>query len=508
MSGLSSRWKSIGVIAILATMLLAVPLASAAPPPPPTPPAGSHAWAYGNSWAWNCANIGCVGQNSTMYNNFTNGLSINIHLYLGINVIYIEQNTSAGTSVEVYSSVVGAAYVSMSGTCTSASCNGMTVNANATARGYLVAIGYANVTTGTVLSNGANVAAIALQDAASNEQANFTGTYSVSVSGGTTGSGMSMNAYAAEQAAENSQVSFTPALGLFPTAPTANQTWTSNSSYTASGAASAANHFYITVPQAYAQSMGNATAGGCPSGWTLSGPNCDLVGGQSVSATVSNSGGLSLWGTDLGSITMTPPGGAPVTADILEIETTGSFGFTQGCIIAPSSSSGNLTGPGGIPLARTAQPLGTFPQLTATSTETAVYHPSATSTAHPGIGILSASQGAMPGMGTNSQYPTPETVQTATTQSVNNYNMVTSNPAAPNSGMSLILIVVVAAVAVVAVVGVVVWSGRRRRRTPAMATPPATPGQMTSPSPGTTPTAQQPGTPVAPASPPQPPRGW
>ncbi len=515
MLGRNRAWKLLGSMAIVIAFFLSVPLASAsAPPSPPAVPSGSTSWAYGGTWVWDCSTVSCMG--STANNTTVTGYTEHVHIYMGVDVIYIQTNTSTGTSLEVYASVVAAAFLSVTGTCQGTSCGpgaSYNVNANLTARGYIVEIGYANVTTGTVYSNGTTLQALALQDAGSHEQANFTAAYSVSA--GTSASTENFYGYAALQIGENSSVSFTPALGLFPINPTPGENWTSNATYTASGGANFAEHAYFTAPV----TMLNTTGGtNCPTGYQTSGLNCVFTYTNGATTSIAGAGALNLYGSDLGSTTVTLPDGTVLTCQILQISTVGEFGFTQGVVLVPNSvATGTSSGPGGIPLPASVkaavQPATTIPQaITTTSGETMVFHPDYSG--HDGISILSSSQGSMPGKGPDAGMSNPITVSQAQADSQTNMNMVTGGGNSPSSGMNYLVFVLIAVVvAVVAIVGVVAWSGRRKRR--ATAAPP--PGMMASPAPGAyAPPAGVPPPPMAPYPPsgpaqpqqpaPQPPR--
>jgi hypothetical protein len=469
MSRNSAFWKIVAAISVSILMVMAVPMASAGSPPGPfTPPAGSTSWAYGGSWS--CQNLGCLGENTTLTgSNFT--MSYHVHIYLAYEAIYSALNTSTGVSLEMYSSFVAVVFISLSVTSTQGAYSGASVNANLSAMGYAVSMGYANVTTGTVNDNGTNVPATALLNAASNQAVNYTMSFSTSISG-VPNENFAANGFASVGLSEQSSVTFSPALGLFPTSPTTGEVWTSNSSFAGSGSYSGADHYFLEFPASFA---GDANTS-CPA-QDVSGPNCVEYGGHSANAAVTASGFLALIGTDLGPVSVVLPSGQSITVDLITIGTTGPWGFTGGIILVPETGITG-SGPGGIPISSpigilsTPRPAATPAVATASGTEKMDYNPN--DPTH--VGIVDATSGSL---GSATLGAAPQTVSTAETTAQGNLQLLNQGSSSSGGSGALVLIILIAVVvAVVVAVAVVVVVSRRRKR-PAMA--PAPQQQMAQP---------------------------
>jgi hypothetical protein len=470
MSNLGRFGRTIGALAIVAIMFMAVPLTSAGTPPsPPSPPSGWNSWAYGHQWVWNCNSLSCLGDNNSTITSTANyTVSFGIHIFLGIDVIYSELNTTSGASLEVYRAAVAVAFVQFSVTDKVGSAAGTSASINVSAEGYAVATGYANITTSTVLVNGTtSVPAYALVNAASNEQSNYTLSMSSSVSG-TLASDYSAALYASMGLQAYSSVSFTPALSFVPTNPTPLETWTSNSSYAALGNLAGALHYYYSIPEMVAGDL-NSTSPGCPAPSNQSGNNCVLSHTASASGSLTGSGFLDLIGSDLGPVTINLPGGTSFTAQVISIETTGPYGFADGIMLLPNSMFSG-SGPGGIPVGIPGGSLGSLDRTMATTTTSGdqmVFNPSASH-----FGVVGETYGSLPGQ--SATQTLPESTSTALSTAQTNLNMV--KPSSSSSGgIPIMLILIVVVVAVVVVVAAAMWVGRKKKRPTSAQTAPVQP---------------------------------
>jgi hypothetical protein len=377
-------------------------------------------------------------------------MTYHIHIFVGYEEIYSAINNSGVESLEMYSAVVGEVFVSISVTDKAGAYSGESANANLSAIGWAEATGYANVTSGTVDVNGTTTTApaYALLNAASNEAANYTLSFSASISGMASQS-FSASGYATLGLAANAAVSFSPALGIVPIHPATNENWTSSSSYTASGNYAGRSHYMVSFPDAYA-SAANETC----SPKNISGTNCILTGNANAASGVSSSGILNLFGADLGTTTVMLPNGQTVNVDIISLFTTGPYGFSGGFILVPITSGlGSLSH---------TSPL-VAPAASSTGTEKLVYNPTDPSHA----GVYGQSYGSA---GDKTIMSQPQTVNTAETDAQNNIGILSPSSSSSNSGMLVLVILIAVVVAVVVIVAVVIVVSRRRRR-PAVAQP-------------------------------------
>ncbi len=460
MSDGTLNWKALGVLTVIAGMLLAVPLASASsPPPPPTIPAGStgNAWAYGGAWYWNDSQLGSLYGNNTSY---SSSFHESGSLQLGLQVIYIQTNTSGGEMVEVYEALTIVASVNAHYQGSSSSGYSSSGSFNVNANGWYVVNDFINFTNSgqvTVTSGGTSstATALAVENAqtyiAANVNANFAASASSTYAG--TSSSYSANGSLGANVNGNAQINFAPSLGLIPMNPTTGESWTSVSNYTASGAVSANAHEYVVVPEAFAGGLGNGTSAGCPATWHLSGQSCIYANSTSGSLSATGTGYVSLMGTDLGTINLpTTVNGQSPTAQDIQLSTTGNWGFSDGVVLVPSTLVSSTSGSGVGPLSLMGG--AHHPALGAAGSDEFYYQFGG---AH--LGVVGSNGGNLGGKSTQTK---PETPQAATQAAASNLQAAQGSSSSP-AGFPLMLVLVVVIVAVVVILGAVLWMGRRRK---------------------------------------------
>ena len=272
---------------------LAIPLFGAAAQAAPAPSAGSgvQQWAYGAD-KWVNASITTTNATAT------------IHAFLGWHVIFTATNTSTSTFELEAQRTIGASY--FADLCVP-NCSAPKMHMNLTVTGWETDAGFANFTTnGTVYENGTAVQALAFENASSQSAGNLSEAMSFS--------GMMHNmTLSASQAFtlaghSNAAIRFTPALGLVPWNVQANDTWNASSAFSAQGAwgaswsAQRTGFTGVTV-----RSSGHA------------------------GAQVNASGNVSVYGEDLGLITL--DNGQTVPEIVLAVY--GPFDDADGVILIP-----------------------------------------------------------------------------------------------------------------------------------------------------------------------------
>ncbi len=453
-------WATLGVLTVLASLLLAFPLAAASsPPPPPSIPPGSTSasWAYGKQFFWNDSSVtNLAGNNSSL----TSGYSESGQIALGLEVIYIQTNTSQGQQVEVYEALtlVGSVNANAQGSSSSGATGSGSASLNVNA--WYVVTDFLNFTNGQVtLSTGAPASALALQNAQTNVQADVEASFSASesYSYGGSSSSFSANGSFGANVAGSAQASFTPALGIVPLNVSPGQSWNSAANYTGSGSVAANSHYYLSYPMAYGGAYGNGTGSAqCPAGSTQQGQNCVVSNSSSGSFSVTSTGSVTLFGQDLGTVTLpAPTSGQTLTAQEVDLQMAGGFGFTDGFVLVPSSLISATAGAG--TLATGMQSLSHV--AIGSGGNTVDYQ--ANNPSH--IGVVGASGGSMGGQTLQSQ-PQDASVATQAAQTNLAAAQGTSSPAAKT--FPLVLVLVIAVVAVVVITSAVIWTGRKRRRVP------------------------------------------
>ncbi len=499
----------VAALTVAAAMLLAVPMASAAtassPPPPPTIPPGSVSatWAYGKTLNWTGNELrSFISNNSTVTQNLSESGSASI----GLEVIYIQTNTSSGEMVQTYEALTAVVSVMATYSATSSSGYSASATLNFQANGWYVVQDFLNFSNSAqvIMSTGNSATALGIENAATQVSANLNAAFSASASDsyGVTSSSYSANGTLAASVLGNANVQFSPALGIIPLNVTPGQSWTSQSNYTDSGALQAAFHEYYKYPEAIAGSV-NGTGPQCPPGTQQQGQDCVYSNASSGSLGVTGSGTAFLSGTDLGTVVLpTPTSGSTLTAQKLQVDLSGGWGFSDGLILVPSSLSGATSG-GGLG----STPLSTVHALSARSPAATTGNSLYYQTNNPShIGVLGSDSGAIGGQEFSA---TPQTPQVAEQQAQSNLNSATGSGANNAGGLPVILILMVVVVAVVVIAAAVIWTGRKRRRVPpsnASGQPGAMPGtylQSQAPAP---PVYQQPPTAPGP-TPPSPPNG-
>ena len=463
----------VAALTVAAAMLLAVPMASAAsanaPPPPPSIPPGSVSatWAYGKNLNWSGNELrSFIANNSTV----TQNLSEKGSLAIGLEVIYIQTNTSGGAMVQTYEALTVVA--SVAATYQASSSSGYTASAtlNFQANGWYVVQDFLNFSNSAqvILANGAAVPALGLENAATEVSANLAASFSASATDayGVTSTSYSANGTIGAAVSGNAGVQFQPSLGLIPLNVTPGQSWSSQANYTDSGALQAAFHEYYQYPVALAGTL-NGSGPHCPPGSQQIGQDCVFSNASSGSLGVTGSGTAFLSGTDLGTIVLpTPTSGVTITADKVAIDVSGGWGFSDGLVLVPSTLAGATSG-------GSVGPLSTLHSLARTASAASgngiYYQPNDPS--H--IGVLGSDGGTIGGKQFSA---TPQDPHVAAQQAESNLNGATGGSTG-SGGLPVMLILLVVVVAVVVITSAVIWTGRKRRRMPPSATS-GQPGQM------------------------------
>jgi len=441
----------------------------------------SEQWAFGgiSSGSYSCTNSNCFNGTTT---NFT--FSLKFSYYIEWVVIFTQTNVSASqTMIESQAALNASASYTFSGCIPNGTGPCVSESGSISLSGKEAAVGFTNITTGTVYENyPSTVPALAIMNAASQEAFNFSGSYSLSGPfgpGGTTESGSANFDFGAN---ETSAVTFSTPLGIVPVSPSPGDSWNSSAPFSADGSWTSGYSF---------SASGYGGSGGSSSNWT--------------SGVVSPSGNLFVNGTDLGQYTLydnytNPP--TQTTAQLIALDfDNGTFEAADGWVLIPFGMYGGVFyGLGGLAVAHgnvgsivQAQPEQGL--LSAPTGESAYYQ--------QGHGFIGAgASGSTSGFG-GSTGPSvqltagPEPVSVAQSQ----YNAVTSSSSGGSSSgfpiLDVILIVVV--VVIVAAVAVVLLTRRRRGRQPAGMAPAAMAPPSAGPS-GPTPPTMQP-VPAAAAAP-------
>jgi hypothetical protein len=296
MTNPGARHSAIWVAALVALLaVVAIPSfasnASAASVVPATN--ANQQWAYGAS-EW---------QNTSVH--FGNG-SLGVKAYFAWTVIYTRTNISTTTHAwEVQKTETGDLF----GEFCSANCsNSSSTRGNLSLTGWEQVTAFFNTTSNsTVLLNGTPVAAYGITNESFRAAGNLTESSSWSWVG-FTGSPQATSTYFSLAITGHHAIAFQPALGILPKNVTAGDNWTSSANYTASGA-------------------WNATAILAHTG---------LGGHQSVARPTYNgslalSGGLTLFGADLGTITLRNG----QVDQVIVLGTNGPFFLHEGVIFLP-----------------------------------------------------------------------------------------------------------------------------------------------------------------------------
>ncbi len=311
--------------------------------------------------------------------------------------------------------------------------------------------GFTNITNGTVdliagTGSPAEVAALAIMNAASHAAFNLSGSYSVQSENASIGNASASFDFGAS---ESSVITFADPLGIVPITPAPGDNWTANASYTSSGSVT----FGYTL---------SATEEGIPvsvSNWT--------------SVAVPGAGTLSVNGSDLGAYTLwdnyTHPASNVTAQEILLEFGSGNYSGSDGWILVPDELYGGLLT--SLDESRTAGPL----MPTASSPQTVSESSSETAYYQKGPGFIGGAEGgntSIPGggLGSASVHLTagPEPVSVAQGQ----YAAITAGPASSSLPWDLIVAVAVVVV-VVAAIGLLMWRRSMRRRKPPTPMPPA-----------------------------------
>ncbi len=283
-------WAVIGV-AVLAMLVLPGLASTASASPVPLGSSTSQQWAYG---AQKWLNESFTTPNGTYAS----------EAFFGWQVVYTATNTSATT-------VMLEAQRTMAGSFTAQLC--APTCANATAQGTLsiagheTDAGFVNLTTvASVYQNGSAVPAVGLLNAHSESVGNISEALQYSYQGIGTTWAASQSLYVSGSA--HAQVNFTTALGLVPYNLTVGQGWNSSAAFTAAGA------WAINATWARTTVFGQ-----------------HLSGAPSASSTLTASGTVALWGSDIGSITLANGQTVPV----IVLAWTGPFDDLDGVILVP-----------------------------------------------------------------------------------------------------------------------------------------------------------------------------
>jgi hypothetical protein len=429
-----------------------------------TPATGSsQQWAFGGaaSSTFSCSGKSCFPANVT----FNGTISLSWKYYIEWVVIYTQTNVSSTqTMIEGQAALNASASFALSecipnGT-SGAPCT--SVSASLGLSGKETALGFTNITNGTVNMTSSSSSplgstpALAIQNAASDESFNFSGSYSVTAPTGSGGPVRSESVAFVIGATESSSVAFTTPLGVVPINPKPGDTWSSSAPFTANGAWTSGYSFSVS---------GYSSAS--ESNWTK--------------GTVSPSGTLGVTGTDLGQFTLydnyTNPPTTVTAQEILLDFGNGSFAATDGWVMVPVGLYGGIfTGLGlgashgpSHPVAE-ARPASS--NLTSLSSGESAYY-------QRGVGFIGAQvtgNASIPVGTSGTTAPSvklsagPEPVSVAEQQ----YQAITANAAASSSFAWTWLILAVVVVVVV-LLGVVLLMRRRSRgRRPAAMTPAAT----------------------------------
>ena len=288
MSRMGRMGGTLGV-AGLALMALLVAPALAAPAqvsPAPLAAGNSQQWAYGaEKWV----NTTILLPNAT----------VTERAFFGWDVVFTATNTSPSTQAwEAQRTMAGYFYLNYSATNSAGSLG---------VRGWEVDAGFANLTsTGSVTENGSSVAAVGLQNASFENAANLTESMAFNVSHGPMSGHMALGLDVA--GAAHGSVQFTPALGLVPLNVSAGDRWNSSAAFAAAGGWSSR---YTVLHTPFNGSSSSISF--------------------NVSAGVSSSGTVQIYGADLGNLTLANG----VTVPEIALVWSGPFDDVDGVILIP-----------------------------------------------------------------------------------------------------------------------------------------------------------------------------
>jgi len=475
----------LGIVLVVAFAMVFAAMYIAAASPAPSSPRLTLAngsvqqWAFGGSSSgqFSCSNSSCFGNASV---NGTASLSWNY--YIGWAVIYTVTNVSSTqTMVEVQTAINASASFSLSACFTNGTGPCHQESASLTLSGLESAVGFTNITNGTVnltasvASPLGNTAAQAIMNAASHESFNFSGSESITgLSSMGSGTGSANFDFGGS---ETSTVTFSTPLGIVPLNPQPGDQWTSSAPFSATGSWSTG------------YSISTSVGGHSASNWT--------------SGVVTPSGTETVLGSDIGAFTLYdnythPPTVVTGQAILLDFGNE-TFAGADGWLIVPATLYGGVYGGllGGVLLSHATNPSALHPAATLstpTSGETAYYQKGTGF-----IGAQVAGNTTVPSLGASGPsiklQAGPEPVSVAQQQ----YSAITSGSGGSSSSSFPWAIVAIAVVVVLVIVVAVVMLARRRRHPPAAASAGAA-GAPVAWSPGTPPSQTAPA-PTGPAAP-------
>ncbi|HEV2448824.1 MAG TPA: hypothetical protein VGU43_00225 [Thermoplasmata archaeon] len=447
-------------MALLVAFLAAPSLGgvASATPVPASGGGNTTQWAYG-------------AQENVSFTVTTNGSTYSVNGQFGYQVIFTRTNTSNSTYLLESQRTVGFNFTASfcSGTCGVAP----SLQLNLAVKALEQDTGFANVTTqGSVTENGTAVPAVAIQNVASQVRASLTESLNAkyTLAKGTLTASQSFNANLSDSAS----VQFTPALGLLPTSPlpTAGDHWNASTTYAIVGSAHGA---WASASTGY---LGTSTK----SSFNISGSD-------------NASGSLTVYGRDLGTITLRNGETLPVIA----LTIAGPFAVREGTIWVPSSgdlwaqTQGRLQGFAlasiGTSTDRLDVDLGAHGHLelgaSATGFSPAPVDAASKGAPGAGVGVTPASQVPPPPNPTGTEVQAqPETVAQAQSASNCLVNGCGSggHSTSPLGGATGLLLGIAGLAAIAALIAALVVSRRRAPRPPAgpttaypamVATPPA-----------------------------------
>lgn len=287
----SATLATIGA-AMMVLLVLPAIAGSAAATPAPNPAGAPVQWAYGGE-RWVNVSV-----------SFPNG-SYQAHAFFGWHVIFTATNTS-NTTVELEAQRTMAA--SFTAQYCSPGCANATTYGNLSVKGWERDTGFVNLTTTASVTENHNVGVAALGIA--NASAQSVGALNESLSYRFPTGGSSHSASASLRVAGHSQASiaFAPALGVVPWSVSPGDRWSSTSSFSAQGS-------WLVAWQAQRTGLGGAT----------------VSANGSTPGTVNASGNVTVFGTDLGNVTLANGQIVPVIALAL----VGPFDDVDGVILVP-----------------------------------------------------------------------------------------------------------------------------------------------------------------------------
>ncbi|MCI4345016.1 MAG: hypothetical protein L3J87_05275 [Thermoplasmata archaeon] len=284
------------VVAVAALMVTLVIPALALPASATTVAATGSAnastqWAYGTE-KW--VNVTITLPNATY----------SAQAFFGWHVVFTATNTSSSTfELEAQRAMLATYHASLC----SPNCTSPTLQGNLSVKGWEKNAAFANLTTAAqVYENGTPAPALGIQNASSQSSGNLSEALSITATIGGTSRSSTANFDLAGHA--TSSIAFAPALGIVPWNLSSGLSWNSTSAFTAQGAWSVAYSWArTTFAGAHLNSSGNPTG------------------------TVNASGSVSIFGKDLGSITLNNGKTVPVIGLLV----LGPFDDVDGVILVP-----------------------------------------------------------------------------------------------------------------------------------------------------------------------------